>query len=72
MTENLVVCGKCGTINRLPQSRPALDAKCGKCKANVFAGHPEDADSEIFNARSRAVPYLFSSMSGHLGAAHVA
>ena len=36
MAENLVVCSKCGTINRLPPSRPAIDAKCGKCKAKVF------------------------------------
>ncbi len=48
MTENLVVCSKCGTINRLPLSRPALDAKCGRCKAKVFAGHPEDVAAEIF------------------------
>ena len=49
MTENLVVCSKCGTINRLPPSRPAIDAKCGKCKAKVFATHPEDVDAEIFD-----------------------
>ena len=60
MTENLVVCSKCGTINRLPPSRPAIDAKCGKCKAKVFAGHPEDVDAEIFDrqiARS-TIPVL--------------
>ena len=49
MTENLVVCCKCGAVNRLPPSRPAIDAKCGKCKAKVFAGHPEDAAAEIFD-----------------------
>ncbi len=49
MTEKLVVCSKCGTINRLPLSRTAIDAKCGKCKAKVFAGHPEDVAAEIFN-----------------------
>ena len=49
MPENLVVCSKCGTINRLPPSRPAIDAKCGKCKAKVFAAHPEDVDAEIFD-----------------------
>jgi thioredoxin 2 len=48
MTENLVVCSKCGTVNRLPPLRPAVDAKCGKCKAKLFAGHPEDVDAEIF------------------------
>ena len=60
MTENLVVCSKCGTINRLPPSRPAIDAKCGKCKAKVFAAHPEDVDAEIFDrqiARS-TIPVL--------------
>src|SRR6186997_2349568 len=48
MTENLVVCSKCGTINRLPPTRPAIHAKCGKCKAKVFAAHPEDVDAENF------------------------
>jgi thioredoxin 2 len=60
MTENLVVCSKCGTINRLPPSRPAIDAKCGKCKAKVFAARPEDVDAEIFDrqiARS-TIPVL--------------
>ena len=60
MTENLVVCSKCGTINRLPPSRPAIDAKCGKCKAKVFAAHPADVDAEIFDrqiARS-TIPVL--------------
>ena len=34
MTENLVVCSKCGAINRFPSSRYAIDAKCGKCKVS--------------------------------------
>ena len=65
MTENLVVCSKCGTINRLPPSRPALAARCGNCKANVFDGHPEDADAEIFDrqiARS-TIPVLVRCLS---------
>jgi len=60
MTENLVVCSKCGTINRLPQFRPAIEAKCGKCKAKVFAGRPEDVAAETFDrqiARS-TIPVL--------------
>ena len=48
MTENLLVCSKCGAINRVPPSRPAIEAKCGKCKAKLFASHPEDVDAEIF------------------------
>jgi thioredoxin 2 len=60
MAENLVVCSKCGTINRLPPSRPAIDAKCGQCKAKLFAAQPEDIDGEIFDrqiARS-TIPVL--------------
>ena len=60
MTETLVVCSKCGTINRLPPSRPAIDPKCGKCKAKVFTGQPEDVDAESFDrqiARS-TIPVL--------------
>jgi thioredoxin 2 len=60
MVENLVVCSKCGTINRLPPSRPAIDAKCGQCKAKLFAAQPEDIGGEIFDrqiARS-TIPVL--------------
>ena len=60
MAEILLVCSKCGTINRLPPSRPAIGAKCGKCGAKVFAGHPEDVDAAIFDrhiARS-TIPVL--------------
>jgi thioredoxin 2 len=60
MTENLVVCSKCGAINRLPPSRPAISAKCGKCGAKMFVGHPEDVAAEIFDrqiARS-TIPVL--------------
>ena len=49
MSENLVVCSKCGGVNRLPPSRPALDAKCGKCGAQLFVGHPQDVNAEIFD-----------------------
>jgi thioredoxin 2 len=48
MSENLVVCGKCGGINRVAPDRPALAAKCGKCKSKLFAGHPEDVDAAVF------------------------
>lgn len=60
MTEHFVVCSKCGVVNRLPSSRPAIDAKCGKCGAKVFVGHPEDVTAESFDrqiARS-TIPVL--------------
>jgi len=48
MSENLVVCARCGGINRVAPDRPALAAKCGKCKSKLFAGHPEDVDAAVF------------------------
>jgi thioredoxin 2 len=47
--ENLVVCDKCGGVNRLPPARNAKDAKCGKCGIKLFSGHPEDVDAETFD-----------------------
>ncbi|MER8528136.1 thioredoxin TrxC [Mesorhizobium sp. M0134] len=47
--ENLVVCSKCGGINRLPPARDAKNAKCGKCGKKLFSGHPEDVDARTFD-----------------------
>jgi thioredoxin 2 len=48
MAEDFVVCNKCGAVNRLPPSRPAMDAKCGKCGVKLFAGHAEDVLADAF------------------------
>ncbi|TIM62102.1 MAG: thiol reductase thioredoxin, partial [Mesorhizobium sp.] len=47
--EKLVVCGKCGGVNRLPPARDAGDAKCGKCGSRLFSGHPADVDAQSFD-----------------------
>jgi thioredoxin 2 len=47
--ERLVVCGKCGGVNRIPPARTATSAKCGKCGAALFTGHPQDVDGAIFD-----------------------
>lgn len=49
MPENLAVCTKCGTINRLPAARNGNDAKCGRCGTRLFSGHPEDVDAAQFD-----------------------
>jgi thioredoxin 2 len=49
MSESLVVCAKCGAINRLPPERPALKANCARCGTPVFAGHPADVTGENFD-----------------------
>ena len=38
MTGNFVVSSRCGTINRLPPSRPAIDAECGRCRPGFSPG----------------------------------
>ncbi|WP_322417955.1 thioredoxin TrxC [Mesorhizobium huakuii] len=47
--QNLVVCGKCGGVNRLPPARNADEAKCGKCGTRLFSGHPLDVDAKAFD-----------------------
>jgi len=47
--ENLVVCTKCGVVNRLPLVRNSADAKCGKCGALLFSGLPQDIGAANFD-----------------------
>lgn len=35
-----VVCPACQSVNRIPEGRDALQAKCGRCKGALFQGHP--------------------------------
>jgi len=35
-----IVCPACSAVNRLPPEKSALAAKCGKCHAALFDGHP--------------------------------
>ena len=48
---NLVVCSKCGGVNRLPPGRNAMEAKCGKCGNRLFSGQPEDVDTRVFDCQ---------------------
>ncbi|RWL84374.1 MAG: thioredoxin TrxC [Mesorhizobium sp.] len=47
--ENLVVCTKCGVVNRLPPNRNSAEAQCGKCGARLFSGVPQDIDAANFD-----------------------
>ena len=42
------VCPHCNTINRIPKSRPAEAAKCGKCGGRVFEGRPVELTTKTF------------------------
>lgn len=44
-----LVCPHCSTLNRVPETRPAQSAKCGKCSKALFTGHPLAVDQTAFN-----------------------
>lgn len=60
MSDHHVVCSHCGAVNRIPQQKSALAAKCGKCSARLFEAEPRDVDSAIFQRQvsGSSVPVL--------------
>ena len=52
MSENLhIVCPRCSSVNRIPQSRLADRPKCGKCHDPLFNGHPIELTSGNFQTQ---------------------
>ena len=50
MTESIhAVCPHCSAVNRIPADRPATEAKCGGCKANLFTGEPITLTTKTFD-----------------------
>ena len=43
-----VVCPNCGAVNRIPRSRPAREAKCGRCHQLLFTGKSTNVDATSF------------------------
>lgn len=41
-----IVCPHCESINRVPQARPATEAKCGKCHHALFTAQPFSTDDQ--------------------------
>ena len=54
------VCPHCSTTNRLPKSRPAKEAKCGKCGGLVFDGSPVALTAQSFqrHIKSNDIPVV--------------
>ena len=55
-----IVCPHCASVNRVPTSRPAEQAKCGKCHQGLFTGAPVDVDEAGFtlNVNRNDIPVL--------------
>lgn len=47
-TDRHVVCTGCGSTNRLPAERQAMNATCGSCGAPLFSGKPSDVAGAVF------------------------
>lgn len=43
-----IVCVHCSATNRIPDDKPALEAKCGRCHQPLFDGHPAALTSANF------------------------
>ena len=48
MTAELIVCGSCGALNRVPAGRLFAGPKCGRCGKALFGNGPLQADSAMF------------------------
>ena len=48
-------CPSCGAINRIPDDKQQQQGTCGRCKSDLFTGHPlelNDADFQRFIAKN--------------------
>jgi thioredoxin 2 len=44
-----IVCPSCGATNRVPEQRLGEHPVCGKCKQQLFSGHPMTLDDNGFS-----------------------
>ncbi|KQZ21720.1 thioredoxin [Mesorhizobium sp. Root552] len=48
MSDKMIVCSHCDSINRLSEARSALEAKGGRCGRKLFAASPQDVSGTTF------------------------
>ena len=48
----IIACPYCNGLNRLPGGKPALEARCGKCKQPLFSGEPIELTAANFTAHA--------------------
>jgi thioredoxin 2 len=44
-----IVCAACNATNRIPDDKPAMEARCGRCHKPLFDGHPIELTSGNFS-----------------------
>ena len=44
-----IACPSCGAVNRLPKDKLDQHPTCGRCKQELFSGHPVELTSHNFN-----------------------
>jgi thioredoxin 2 len=44
------VCPSCGAVNRAPEQKDPLAAKCGRCGEALFSGHPAEVSGQALRA----------------------
>jgi thioredoxin 2 len=50
----IIPCPRCDALNRVPSARSAAEAKCGKCHAALFDGHPVALTATRFDRHANA------------------
>lgn len=48
-----IICPHCAAANRLPTHKPALAARCGRCRNPLFGGKPIEVDAAAFERHTR-------------------
>lgn len=44
------VCPACGAVNRAPDGKDPMAARCGRCREPLFTGHPTEVDARVLAA----------------------
>lgn len=69
MSEMLIVCSRCGGVNRVPDTRSPMQAKCGYCGLKLFGNPPENVGGDVFDRQvgRSSIPVLVNVWAAWCG-----